>query len=163
MGSWGWAPKSQQCWKARTLTNDSVWILMPSFGRQLLLNWSCPLQSGRIFWNSYFKKGTFMWKCKEYRGCVSFPSREGFLHLIASTFQAGPPNLSGLNKPCLWVVFFSNVSFRPSGCWGDLCLLMDTAAARTVSCTWDLSHDGIRDNADLSVGGSGYMLYIVLQ
>lgn len=96
-------------------------------------------------------------------GCVSFPSRQGFLHLIASTFQAGPPNLSGLNKPRLWVVFFSNVSFQPLGCRGDLCLPMDTAAAWTVSCTWDLSHDGTRDNADPSVGGSGCMLYIVLQ
>lgn len=129
MGSWGLALNSQQCWKSRTLINDSIWILMPSFGRQLLLNWSCPLHSGRIFWNSYFKKGTFMWKCKEYMRCVSFPSREGFLHLIAITFWAGPPNLSGLNKPCLWVFLFSNVSFRHLGCWSALCLPINAAAA----------------------------------
>ena len=28
-----------------------------------------------------------------------------------------------------------------------------------MSCTWDLSHDGIRDHADLFVGGSGCLLY----
>lgn len=127
-GEFGLTLNSQKCWKSRTLINDSSCILMPSMG-QLLLNWSRPHKSVRTF-----RKGTYMWKCKENMRCVSFQLREAFLHWIAFTFRAGPPNLCGLNKPCLWVFLFSSVSFRHQGCQGALCLPGISTAAADGQC-----------------------------